>query len=60
MADPPSYPRTPDETGAEPRREPAVSRPRWTLIAFWVIAIAVLLVILILHLAGALGPGTNG
>jgi nitrate reductase NapE component len=60
MADPPSYPGTRDETAADPGSKPAASRPRRTLITFWIIVIALFLVILALHLTGTLGPGTNG
>jgi hypothetical protein len=61
MTDPPSYPGTDGDTGAEPAAGPAATRPRRTVIVVWGIVIALLLVMmLILHLTGTLGPGTNG
>lgn len=63
MADPPSYPGTSDsgeDAGTGPADGQAPGRPRWKAAAVWVIVIALLLVMLILHLTGTLGPGTNG
>jgi hypothetical protein len=60
VADPPSYPRSRDGTGAEPASETPSRRPRWTVIAIWAAVIALLLLMLILHLTGAVGPGTMG
>jgi hypothetical protein len=62
MTDPPRYPdtSTSDETGSQPGSRPAAGRPRWAAAAAWIIAIAVLAVMLILHLTGAFGPGTHG
>jgi hypothetical protein len=65
MTDPPSYPGTDGGTiggtSAEPAAGPAATRPRRTVIMVWGIVIALLLVMmLILHLTGTLGPGTNG
>jgi hypothetical protein len=59
MTDPPSYPGTDGNAGAEPAG-PAATRPRRTVIVVWGVVIALLLVMLILHLTGTLGPGTNG
>ena len=62
MADPPSYPGTGDSSKDTRTRQAggAVSRPRWKAAAVWVVVIALLLVMLILHLTGTFGPGTNG
>ncbi len=60
MADPPAYPGSRDDVGAEPGSEPAAARPRRTVIAAWIIVIALVLLMLILHLTGAVGPGTMG
>ena len=60
MADPPSYPGTSDSAGAEPRSEAVPKRPRRTVIAVWAVVIGLFLLMLILHLTGAVGPGTMG
>jgi hypothetical protein len=63
MADPPSYPgtgSTSDGTGAEPGQEPAARRPRWVIAVIWIGVAALLLLMVILHITGTLGPGTNG
>ena len=60
MADPPSYPRTRDGVGAERGGEAPSRRPRRTVITVWAAVIALLLLMLILHLTGAVGPGTMG
>ena len=60
MADPPSYPRTSDSAGAETGSEAAPKRPRRTVIAVWAVVIGLFLLMLILHLTGAVGPGTMG
>ena len=60
MADPPSYPRTSDSAGAETGSEAAHKRPRRTVIAVWAVVIGLFLLMLILHLTGAVGPGTMG
>jgi hypothetical protein len=62
MADPPSYPGTGD-TREDTRTRPAggtARPPRWKAAAVWAVVIAVLLVMLILHLTGTFGPGSNG
>jgi hypothetical protein len=45
-------------TGAGP--EPLAARQRWTRVAPIAIVALLLLVILILHITGTLGPGMNG
>lgn len=58
MADLPAHPGTDDESGTGPgRRAPASSRPRWVPVAGIVIAILLVLLLIALHLTGALGPG---
>jgi hypothetical protein len=62
MTDPPSHPDTgiSDHTGTRPGGGPATRRSRRTA-AMWVIAFTVLLVLmLVLHLTGAFGPGSHG
>jgi hypothetical protein len=60
MTDPPSYPRTRDDTGAESGGEAGGRGPRRTVILLWVAGIVLVLLVIALHLAGAVGPGTNG
>jgi hypothetical protein len=60
MTDPPSYPDTRHGVGADPDSEPAASRPRWRVIMFWIIGIALVLLFVALHLTGILGPGAHG
>jgi len=60
VADPPSYPRTSDSAGAGTGNDAAPKRPRRAVIAVWAAVIALFLLMLILHLTGAVGPGTMG
>jgi hypothetical protein len=58
MADLPSHPGTDDDTGTGPGRgAPPASRPRWIPVAGIVIAIVLVLLLIVLHLTGTLGPG---
>ena len=60
MTDPPSYPRTSDSAGAQTGDDAPPKRPRRVVIAVWAAVIALVLLMLILHLTGAVGPGTMG
>ena len=60
MADPPSYPRTSDSAGAETGNDAPHKRSRRVVLAIWAAVIALFLLMLILHLTGAVGPGTMG
>jgi len=59
MADPPPYPDAGDDAGVGPDRGRASSRRRWRSVLGIVIAIAFVLVFVVLHLTGALGPGAH-
>jgi hypothetical protein len=62
MADPPSYPgtnSTTDDGSARYQEDTAPRRPRWKIALVWAIIAALLLLMIILHLTGAVGPGTN-
>jgi len=56
-ADPPSYPdaHIEHDTGWDPDRGSTPSAPRW----MFVIAIVVVLLVVVLHLTGILGPGLH-
>ena len=60
MADPPSYPRTSGSSGAKTGTDASPKRSRRAVIAIWAAVIALFLLMLILHLTGAVGPGTMG
>jgi len=57
--DPPAYPETDEETGAGPDSESAASTPRWIKIVGIVIAVLVVLMFVVMHLTGAVGPGAH-
>jgi hypothetical protein len=60
MAELPSHPGTDDDPGAGPGRDaPPAGRQRWVPVAGIVIAIVLVLVIIVLHLTGTLGPGSH-
>ncbi len=59
MANPPPYPDTGDDTSAEPDGGPAAGKSRRAYV-YWIIGIGLVLLVLVLHLTGALGPGSNG
>jgi hypothetical protein len=59
LADPPSYPDTRDDTGVGPDRGSSSSTPRWVPVVGIVIAIVLVLLLVVLHLTGVLGPGAH-
>ncbi len=56
MADPPPYPETDDELGADRGSAPARSRQVYVL---WVIGGALIVAFVVLHLTGVIGPGSH-
>jgi hypothetical protein len=58
MAGQPHHPDTGDDTGA--RREPLTARQRWARLAVILLVTALFVAIIVLHLTGVVGPGTNG
>jgi len=55
MANPPLHP----DTGDGPDRGSASSTPRWVLVLGIIIAIVLVLLFVVLHLTGTLGPGAH-
>ncbi len=62
MAHPP-YPHSDDssvDTGGEPRRSQGNRRPGWVMVAWISVAIAFVLLMVVLHVTGVLGPSDHG
>ncbi|MGH2804133.1 MAG: hypothetical protein ACRDL4_13965 [Thermoleophilaceae bacterium] len=59
MAAPPSYLDTGDDTGVGPDRGSVTRTPRWVFVLGVVIAIVLVLLFVVLHLTGTLGPGAH-
>jgi hypothetical protein len=59
MVDPPHYPDTGEDTGGRRDRGSASRTPRWVLVLGIVIAIVLVLLLVVLHLTGVLGPGAH-
>lgn len=57
MPDLPSYPDTGDDAGAGPDRESATGSSRWAKLFGIIIAIALIMLFVVLHVTGAVGPG---
>jgi hypothetical protein len=58
MAHPPPYPDG-DDTGMESDRESTVGAPRWVSVVGIIIAIGLVLLVVLLHLTGVIGPGAH-
>jgi hypothetical protein len=56
MADPPRYPDTGDDTSVEPGRTSTTGTRSWVGKVFLIIAIVLVLLFVLLHLTGTLGP----
>jgi hypothetical protein len=59
MADPLRYPEPKEDTGVGPDRGAASGTQRWKFVLGIVIAIGLVGVMVLLHLAGILGPGVH-
>ena len=59
MADPPSYPDTGEDRSVGPDGGSPTGTPRWVSVLGIVIAIALVLLLVVLHLTGVLGPGAH-
>lgn len=60
MTHQPRYQGSDEDTAADAAREPPTARQRRTRVVLIAIVAALFLVMLILHVTGALGPGMNG
>jgi hypothetical protein len=59
MADPPRYPDTGENTGVERDRGSATGARRWAPVLGIIIAIALVVLFVVLHLTGTLGPSVH-
>jgi hypothetical protein len=60
VADPPAYPRPGDDAGVGPSSRSTAGASRWLSVVGIVIAIAFVLLIVVAHLTGVIGPGLHG
>jgi hypothetical protein len=58
MTDPPRHPGTDGDGGPAPEGPPD-GAPRWKIVLGITIAIALLVLIILLHLTGTIGPGAH-
>jgi hypothetical protein len=56
MARPPRYPDTGDDTDVGPGPESTTERSHWVYV-FWIVGIALILLLVVLHLTGTIGLG---
>jgi len=56
----PRYHGSDEDAGAGSAREPLTARQRRARVLLIVVAVAAVLTMVILHITGVLGPGTNG
>jgi hypothetical protein len=60
MTQQPRYQGNDEDAGAGAARKQLTPRQRWSRIALIAIVVGLLLAMVILHMTGTLGPGTNG
>jgi hypothetical protein len=59
MADPLRRPEADEGADARPGRGGPNGAPRWVVVVGIIVAIALLVLIVVLHLTGAIGPGAH-
>ena len=59
MADPPRYPENEEDAGVNPDRGAARSKPRWVFVLGILIAMALVLLIVLLHATDTVGPNAH-
>jgi hypothetical protein len=58
----PRYPHSDEpgaDTGGQPRRSQGNRQPRWVMVAGISLAVALVLLMVVLHVTGVLGPGDH-
>ena len=60
VTDQPRYHGSDENADADSAREPLTARQRWKRVLVIAVVIALFLALVILHVTGTLGPGTNG
>jgi hypothetical protein len=58
MAELPHHPESDDDTGVRSDHGSS-TRTRWTTYLFVIVGVALVLLMVVLHLAGVVGPGSN-
>jgi hypothetical protein len=56
MAHPPPYPDSGDDVDEGPDRRRTTNTSRWVYV-YWIVGIGLVLLVVVLHLTGVIGPG---
>jgi hypothetical protein len=59
MAHPPPYPGSGDDSGTESDRGSTGGAPRWVSVVGIIAFVVLVLLMVVLHLTGVIGPGTH-
>jgi hypothetical protein len=58
VAEPPSYPRTSEDSDTEYGQPPASGQPRWKGVLLIAIIVSLFVALIVLHITGTIGAGT--